>query len=68
MMTAALALYQNGSVLSLILSHEKNKTYMHPIPRMPAKAHLVLRFICKFHTRAIGKRPRVRSHSVAVIL
>jgi hypothetical protein len=41
---------------------------MHPIPRMPAKAHLVLTFICKFHTRAIGKRPRVRSHNVAVTL
>jgi hypothetical protein len=45
-----------------------DKTYMHPRLRIAANAIFVFRVIWSFQTSEMGKRPRTKSHSVAVTL
>lgn len=45
-----------------------DKAYMHPKLRITANAIFVFRVICNFQTSEMGKRPRTKSHSVAVTL
>lgn len=55
---SAMEMYSRGGV----------GAYTQPMPKIPASAALVRRFICRFHTSQTGNRPRVRSHKVAVTL
>lgn len=41
---------------------------MQPKLKIPAKAAFVFVFICRFHTRAMGNRPRIKSQIVAKTL
>lgn len=48
--------------------HRSANTYTQAMLRIPARAIFVWRFICRFHTRTMGNKPRVKSQSMATTL
>jgi hypothetical protein len=64
-MMAMLALHFHALSIPKKTSERRNNgmTHTHAIPRRPATAALVRRFICRLRTRIIGSKATVRSKS-----
>jgi hypothetical protein len=64
----ALELDVSKRLASLICVEGVNAANIAAIPRMPATAAFVRRFIFRFQTRKIGKVPRVKSVTMQIAL